>query len=144
MGDQKASGHSVQRASGPKRAALHHVRVDHGSAHIGAQTVMLDPNNPAHSVEEFFSHDGNPSRINTIRPKANWLGHRQKGRFRVGKTAEYCQKMPYIPTTPGRLLIKTRKLLGHIGGGSVTKKQIVLSFDKDSTCHIFSSYTNRG
>ena len=111
MGDQKASGHSVQRASGPKRAALHHVRVDHGRAHIGAQAEMLHPNNPAHSVEEFFSHDGNPSRINTIRPNRSRLGHRQKGRSPVGKTAECCQKMPYIPRKPGCLLSKKQEVI---------------------------------
>jgi hypothetical protein len=86
MSDQKTSRYSVQRVSGPKRSALHNVRVDHGRADIGAQAEMLHPNNPAHSVEEFFSHDGNPSRINIIRPKTNRLGHRRKRRFPVGKT----------------------------------------------------------
>ena len=83
MGNQPTSGYSVQRASSPKRAALHHVRVDHGRADIGAQTVMLHPNNRAHSVEEFFSYDGNPSRINTLRSKTSRLSNRQKGRSPV-------------------------------------------------------------
>ena len=139
MGNQPSLGHSAKRASRPKRAALRHVCVDYGRAHIGAQAVMLHPNNPAHSVEEFFSHDGNPSRINTIRAKANCLGHRQKGRFSVGKTEEFIHKMPHIPSNPGRLLSKNRKLSGHIGGESVIKKQVVLLFGKNSTCHIFSS-----
>ena len=139
MDDQKTSDYSVQRASGPKRAARHHVRVDHGRSDIGAQAEMIHPNNPAHSVEEFFSHDGNPSRINTIRPNTSRLGHRRKRRFRVGKTDEYCQKIPYIPSNPDRLLRKTRTLSGLIGAESVIKEQIVVLFDKNSTCYIFSS-----
>ena len=144
MVDQKTSGQSVTWTSRPKRAALYHVRVDHGRADIGAQTVMLHPNNPADSTEEFFSHDGNLSGINTIRPNTSRLGHRRKRRFRVGKTDEYCQKIPYIPSNPDRLIRKTRNLSGYVGAESVIKEQIVLLFDKDSTCHILSSWAARG
>ena len=42
MGDQKTSGQSVQRTSRPKRAALHHVRVDHGRAYVGVAEKLLN------------------------------------------------------------------------------------------------------
>ena len=139
MGDQKASGHSVQRASGPERAALYNARVDHGRAHIGAQTVMLHPNNPAHSVEEFFSHDGNPRRIDTIRPNTSRLGHRQKGRFYVGKTEQFIQGMPYISMTRTHLARRIYGLHANFLRYCAINKQIARIFDKNAFRYIFSS-----
>ena len=140
MSDKKTSVQSIQRTSRIKRAALHRVRVDHGRAYVGAEAVMLHPNNPAHSVKEVFSHDGNPSGINTIRPKTSRLGHRRKRKFRVGKTEEFCRKLSYICSSPGSRLKKNRNLSGHIEADSVIKEQVVLLFAKDSTCRILFSY----
>jgi|SRR6056297_741374 len=137
MGDRKNSGHSVERASCPKLVALHHVLVDRL---LGAQTVVLRADNPAHSVKELFGHDVNLSRINIIKAQVPPVRNGKMGDFRVGEAERIDRTMAYIAQARKLQQPGNSNLCRYYVRERAIKKQVARIFDKNSFRQIFSSY----
>jgi len=96
---------------------------------------MLHPNNPAHFVEKFFSHDEIPNRINAIKAGLGQNDYRKTDLFGVGKPEKIARKMPHIAQVRkgrGRKNSNLRSISGNEAG---IKKQLARILDKKSYCH---------
>ena len=104
------------------------------------QIQMLHPNRPAHFVEELFSHDENPSRINAVNAILAANGNLKTDSSRVGKAERIDRQMPHIAQVWNVRRPENDNLRAISGRETEIKKQFARIFDKNSFCYIFSSY----
>ena len=109
MGNLKNSGHSIERASCPARAA------------------------------EFSGCAGNLNKINTIKAQAAPIRNGEMGHFRLGKAERIDRKMAYIAQARKIQQRSNSNLWANYGREGAIKKQVAGIFDKNSFCQIFSS-----
>ena|SRR6056297_521801 len=110
MGNLQTSGHSVERAACPDRAA------------------------------QFSGRAGNLNKINTIKAQAAPIRNGEMGHFRLGKAERIERKMAYIVQARKLQKSRKSHLCRYYVRERAIKKQVARIFDKSSFCHIFSSY----
>jgi len=130
------SGATVRRACGAPSAAPGHPRL------IGMHSLVLQPDDPAHSVQALLHDARNLNERGHIWPEMQLNHDRKTERTRVGKCNNSCWKTPHKTGKKRTWSTEISKLSekGMAIGG--IKEQIALLFEKNTIYHVFFSWTS--
>ena len=107
---------------------------------LGTNAVMLQPNDPAHPVQELLRHARNPDENRAIRPETFLACDRKSRRMRVGKCDSCCRKMPHISRGKNYEVRGINSLPVDPESKCAINTHFARIFDKNTIRHIFSSY----
>ena len=110
---------------------------------LGPNAVMLQPDDPAHPVQELLGHAEIPNDSRRIGPETGLDQDWKTGRVRLGKCGNHRWKVPHINGTAIHGCNKNKSLSIATEPKLAINMQFARIFDKNIIRHIFSSYVAR-
>jgi hypothetical protein len=106
---------------------------------LGAQTVMLHPNNPPHPIQKFLGHAEIPNEFSNIRASLYASGYRKIAPIHLGKSEDKRQNRCLSAGGNIKLASQNQRDTAKSLKRSGIKRRFALLFNKNRFRHIFHS-----